>query len=74
MTKNSFLLAIVLLAAGALFAACVLEYDFDRAPPWRNSGGALAGATDATGSAQGWGGAVTVTLDLVNGNIENVRI
>lgn len=75
MTRKTFVLAFALLAVGVFFSACIVEYDFDRAPPW--TGGLLnapVNATDATGSARGWGGTVTVTLDLVAGNIENVRI
>jgi len=71
--------AIAALAVGVLFNACVLEYDFDRAPAWRQMAigdtlGPPVTAQNATGSARGWGGTVTVTLDLVGGYIENVRI
>jgi len=68
------MLVIAALAVGVLFSACVLEYDFDRAPPWTDYHGDTISAIDATGSARGWGGTVTVTLDVINGGIENVRI
>ena len=74
MIKKPYILAIALLAVGVLFNACIVEYDFDRAPAWRGTGGGAVSHTDATGSARGWGGTVTVTLNLVNGYIENVRI
>ena len=74
MTKKPYVLAIALLGVGILFSACVLEYDFDSAPPWRNDAGNAVSDNNLTGTARGWGGDVTVTLDLVSGNIINVRI
>jgi len=76
MIKKPYILAIVLMVTGVLFSACIVEYDFDRAPPW--TGGVAnvpVSATDVVGEARGWqNGRLTVTLNLVNGNIENVRI
>lgn len=74
MARKSYIsAAVLLLAAVALLGGCVLEYDFERAPPWAR-GTELASATNVSGTARGWGGNITVTLDLVAGNIENVRI
>jgi len=76
MTRKTYLSAIILLAAAVFFSACIVEYDFDRAPPW--TGGTAnqpVSANDIVGEARGWqNGRLTVTLNLVNGNIENVRI
>jgi len=74
MIKKPYAFAVVLLITGVLFSACVLEYDFDSAPPWRNAQGYTVDAFDATGTARGWGGDVTVTFDLISGIIMNVRI
>jgi len=74
MIKKPYILAVALLVTGVVLSACIVEYDFSIADPWRTSGGALARGTDLTGSAQGWGGTVRVTLNLVMGQIENVRI
>jgi len=74
MIKKNHVLTMLLLAASVLFSACVLEYDFDRRGPWTNSLGRPVTATNASGTARGFGGDVTVTLNLVNGFIENVRI
>jgi len=73
MVRKPYVLAVVLLVTGVLFSACILEYDFERASPWM-IGTTSINAVDATGSARGWGGTVTVTLNLVAGEIENVRI
>jgi len=76
MIKKPYILAIVLVVTGVLFSACIVEYNFDRAPPWTGAGGApLPNRFNVEGEAQGWlNGRLTVTLDLVGGNIQNVRI
>ena len=75
MTRKFFAQAIVLLLViGVLFGSCVLEFDFDRRGPWMNAAGGTVSQSNLSSSAQGFGGPVTVTLDLVNGFIENVRI
>ena len=73
MTKRKIIFALVVLAIGLSFNACVLEYDFEREAPWTNAAGPIT-RRDASGTAQGWGGPVVVTLDLAAGNIQNVRI
>jgi len=74
MIKKPYILAIILLASVVLFSACIIEYNFDMADPWVDVHGVGITFPNAEGSAQGWGGTVTVTLDLVMGRIENVRI
>jgi len=76
MIGKKIVFMLVILATGLLFNACIVEYDFDRAPPWTGGvGNAPVNATDVVGEARGWqNGRLTVTLNLVNGNIENVRI
>ena len=74
MIGKKVIVAVVILATGLLFNACIVEYDFDRAPPWMAGGGPIS-RTNVVGEAVGWqGGRLTVTLNLVNGYIENVRI
>ena len=73
MIKKPYALAILLLLTAVLFSTCVVEYDFDRAPQWLRDGTPIS-RNNASGSAEGYGGVVTVTLNLVNGYIENVRI
>ena len=74
MIKKPHAFAIVLLITGVLFSACVLEYDFDSAPPWRNADGVAVSGMNLNSTVRGWGGDITVTLDLISGNIMNVRI
>jgi len=77
MTTKKLLFAFVVLAVGLSLSACVLEYDFgDPAPPWTgHEGAALPNRFDVVGEAVGWqSGRLTVTLDLLGGNIQNVRI
>ena len=75
MIGKKVIVALVILATALLFSACIVEYDFDRAPAWTSIGGAPISRSDVVGEATGWqGGRLTVTLSLVNGYIENVRI
>jgi len=75
MTGKKVVIGFVVLTVSLFFNACVVEYDFERAPPWTNAFGVVVPTREnLSGSARGWGGTVTVTLDLVSGNIENVRI
>ncbi|MCL2382207.1 MAG: FMN-binding protein [Treponema sp.] len=74
MTRIFFVSAVTAIAVSVLLSACIVEYNFDRAPPWTNHLNQNVTVSNATGSAQGWGGTVTVTLDVIGGYIENVRI
>ena len=75
MTGKKVSSGLVVLAVGILLSACIVEYNFDRAPAWTGFGGAPINRTDVVGEAQGWqNGRLTVTLNVVNGYIENVRI
>jgi len=73
MTKKFCISVIFLLTVIILFNACVLEYDFEREAPWTR-GAVPITMRNVSGTAQGWGGPVVVTLDLAAGNIQNVRI
>lgn len=75
MTRK-ILFLIALAAIIVLFGACVLEYDFDRAPPWTSNGTAvLTGTRSGTGSAPGFfGRPVTVTVWLDGGAITRAAV
>ncbi|MCL2382532.1 MAG: FMN-binding protein [Treponema sp.] len=75
MTRKFFVSAVTAIAVSVLLSACIVEYNFDRAPPWTGLNNQPVTASNATGTGTGWlNGTITVTLDLVQGEIRNVRI
>jgi len=73
MTRKTCALAVALAATVVLFSACIIEYNFDTAPPWTNTGGSTF-TNRGTGTARGWGGTITVTVMVQDGRITEAVI
>ena len=75
MIKKPYIFAIILMVTAVLFSACILEYDFDMEGPWVcEDGYRITYRRNATGTADGFGGDVVVTLNLSDGVIVDLEI